>query len=171
MWPNFAYFPPVPKASYLRLAFAVEYAMNVQEYSVNAWYCSPFMLLIAFILRQKKVRCSQVPTHSVVRLSLFRHLTRSENISLEPGGVVRLQRQTWTSTANSVGPSNATATALTRATQPRLLQIDSWLWQFTLMLDEVHLCTSLFLCRPQNFHCVEVFPSNEERKLNLLCWF
>lgn len=91
-----------------------------------------------------------------------------ENISLEPGGVVRLQRHTWTSTANSVGPSSAAATALTRATQPRLLQIDSWLWQFTLVLDKVHLCTSLFLCGPA---LIKVFPSNKQRKWNLLCWF
>lgn len=62
------YYPPVPKVSYLRLAFAVEYAMNVQEYSVNAWYCS--LLLVDFILRWKKVRCSEGHTHSAAKLSL-----------------------------------------------------------------------------------------------------
>lgn len=57
-------FPSNPQSLLPELAF-VEHAMNVQEYSVNAWYCSPLMLLIAFIVRQKKVRCSQCPTHSV----------------------------------------------------------------------------------------------------------
>lgn len=62
--------------------------------------------------------------------------------------------------------SSATAIALTRATQLMLLHIHSRLWQLRCSMRWIY--APLFLCRPS---LTKVFPSNEQRKWNLLCWF
>jgi len=64
------------------------------------------MLFCALIQRLKKARLPQVPTCSVAKLPLLKHLTCLGNTSLEPGGIVSSQRHTHIRTANSAGPSS-----------------------------------------------------------------